>query len=160
MITHTLKPDFLIATRASLSIKSQTTAPFELKLIREPIIVASAIESSTRFTSSASIIFFLTFLTRPFLTKATSSLVLQKTPTLGFSSKSSIANRDFSILILFFPPFEIYIYFVELIISCCIIDFFLILNPELVVFYKFYYCSYNCLKGLYRLYKSQTVLHF
>ena len=108
LITQTLKPDFLIASRASLSTKSQTTAPFELKLRREPIIVASAIESSTRFTSSTSIILFLTFLTRPFLIKATSSFALQKTPTLGFSPKSSNANRDFSILILFFPPFEDY----------------------------------------------------
>jgi len=108
LITYTSKPDSLIVLRASLSIKSQTTTPFELKLIREPIIVASAIESSTRFTSSTSIIFFLTFLTRPFLTKATSSFALQKTPTLGFSPKSSNANRDFSILILFSPPFEVY----------------------------------------------------
>lgn len=64
----------------SASIKSHTTALFELNVSKAPIIVASAIFSSIRLTSKAEIIFFLTFLESPVLIKATSSLALQKTP--------------------------------------------------------------------------------
>ena len=91
---------------ASTSTKSVTTAPLELKASKEPTIVASAILSSTSSTSIVEIIFFLTFLDRPLRIKATLSLVLQKTPTLGFSLKSVNRNRDFSSFMEIHHPFE------------------------------------------------------
>ena len=90
----------------SISTKSVTTAPLELKASKEPTIVASAILSSTSSTSIAATIFFLTFLESAFRIKATLSLVLQKTPTLGFSLKSVIRNRDFSSSMENHAPFE------------------------------------------------------
>ena len=86
----------------SISIKSVTTAPFELKVSKEPMIVASAILNSTRFTSRTELIFFLTFLGRPLRAKAILLLDLQKTPKLGFSLKLHSSRWDIFYTLLVF----------------------------------------------------------
>jgi hypothetical protein len=63
------------------------------------MIVASAILNSITFTSKTEFIVFFIFFDSPLRTKATSSLDLQKTPTLGFSLKESNSRWFFSSLI-------------------------------------------------------------